>query len=178
MSSKSGSGARLHFFALLLIAVWLPLDTETGFVERVRGAYAIGDAMAPAFAGLVFALAGVLMLIRPMPEDAPRLDRSHLAFLGMLLGLACLGLLLMRWAGPAATAMMNADDYRLLRDTVPWKYIGFATGGFLITTGLVAIIERRLGRNAVLTGVFAVIVIIAIYDLPFDDLLLPPNGDV
>ena len=75
--------------------------------------------------------------------------------------------------------MLFADDeYRLLRDTVPWKYVGFASGGFVIVAGASSVVEGRFSRSAALAGIVAVLLIIALYDLPFDDLLLPPNGDV
>ena len=48
----------------------------------------------------------------------------------------------------------------------------------MIVTGIIAVLERRLSRRGVITGICAVLVLIAVFDLPFDDLMLPPNGDV
>ena len=89
-----------------------------------------------------------------------------------------LGLGLMRWTGPLAAWLLDAGEYRLLRDTVPWKYMGFVTGGTVIVGGLVALMEARASLRAALIGLAAAAALAAAYDLPFGDLLLPPNGDV
>jgi hypothetical protein len=44
--------------------------------------------------------------------------------------------------------------------------------------GSVAQIEGRITLRVLLIACLAVAVLIAIYDLPFDDLMLPPIGDV
>ena len=51
-------------------------------------------------------------------------------------------------------------------------------GGTFIITSFIAFSQHRLTAQAVLIGVLAAVVLILCYDLPFDDLLLPPNGDV
>jgi len=38
--------------------------------------------------------------------------------------------------------------------------------------------ERRIGGAVIVTALAAVLGIIMLFDIPFDDLLLPPNGDV
>jgi len=84
----------------------------------------------------------------------------------------------MRWAGPIAASMVGDGAYRLLRDTAPWKYIGFVLGGGTMTFCIVSFVEQRVTWRAVWVALAAVVGIIALYDLPFDDVLLPPNGDV
>ena len=66
---------------------------------------------------------------------------------------------------------------RQLRDTVPYKYLGYLAGGIVMVGGIVAVVEQRLARSAAAAAVLAVLVHIVLYDLPFDDVLLPPNGD-
>ncbi len=83
----------------------------------------------------------------------------------------------MRFAGPLAAAFTESG-YRPLRDTIPWKYIGFIAGGTCLVAGLKALVEGRVTMRGVVIGLAACLVLIALYDLPFDDLLLPPNGDV
>ena len=39
-------GALVLAFGLFVVFVWAPLDSETGVAERVRGRWAIGDALA------------------------------------------------------------------------------------------------------------------------------------
>ena len=86
--------------------------------------------------------------------------------------------MLMVYTGPIAVALFtDGQEYRLLRNEVPWKYLGFALGGTCVVTGLIALVERKVSLRAAAFGVFCGAVIIAAYDLPFDDLLLPPNGD-
>ena len=92
-------------------------------------------------------------------------------------------LLLMRWGGPLAVSalqIIGADlpEYRLLSATVPYKYIGFALGGFVLVAGLISWIEGRLSWRATLIAFGAVIGLILVYDVPFNSLLLPPNGSL
>ena len=65
-----------------------------------------------------------------------------------------------------------------MRDTAPWKYIGFILGGVVLIAGLIALVEGRVSLRGVVLGLMATFALIVVYDLPFDDLLLPPNGDV
>jgi hypothetical protein len=69
-------------------------------------------------------------------------------------------------------------SYRDLRDTLPWKYIGFLLGSTGLITTCIAAIETRFSWRALLIALVATTALMALYDLPFDDLLLPPNGDV
>ena len=92
-------------------------------------------------------------------------------------------LVIMRYAGPAVVAIANMLqggelEYRLLRDTAPWKYIGFFTGGVLMIGGMISLVEGRFRGRTLVAAILAVVAMIVIYDVPFDDLLLPPNGDV
>ena len=66
----------------------------------------------------------------------------------------------------------------MLRDTIPWKHIGYFIGGVVLIAGLIAQVESRLSVVSVGVAILATIILILIYDFPFDDLLLPPNGDV
>lgn len=171
-------GGLCLIFGCLLLFIWTPLDAETGMVEYFRRRYTIGDGLAPSFAAVVFLVAGALLVFGAKPADAPRLTGADARYLGAVMALGLGGLLIMRYAGPAATWALGAEDYRLLRDTAPWKHIGFALGGTVMVAGLIALVEGRVTRGGVLTALLAVAAIIALYDLPFDDLLLPPNGDV
>ena len=84
----------------------------------------------------------------------------------------------MRWAGPALAGLLTDEGYRPLRDTAPWKYLGFLVGGSGMIAAMISLVEGRISRRAVLIGLVAAVALILVYDLPFDDLLLPPNGDV
>ncbi len=170
--------------AIALVAIWIPADTASGLIERVRRQTIIGDALAPTVAGGFLILGGLMLALfeRAAPSQ-PRPDRTALVFIGKVALILALGFLAMRYLGPLAvwianTATGDTAEYRLLRNTAPWKYLGFAIGGTWIVAGLIALVERRLHPRSVVVAICAVIVLIAIFDLPFDDLLLPPNGDV
>lgn len=167
-------------FAALVAFVWVPLDVETGLVEKVRRRITIGDSLAPTVAAFFIGIGGALLvLFERRAPDQTSLRVANLIFLGRLLATLIIGFVIMRYAGPLAVALFGGEtEYRLLRDTAPWKYIGYFIGGVFIVTGLITQAEGRMTARGILLGVLIVLALIAIYDLPFDDLLLPPNGDV
>lgn len=170
--------------ALITIFVWIPLDTDTGLVEKLRGRFVIGDALAPTIACGFLILGGLLLVLfeRKKPEQEI-ISRSNLSFITRIIGVFVLGVLAMRYTGPILAEIINLFrpepiEYRLLRATAGWKHIGFIVGGVGMVSGIIAVVEGKLTRRALLTSVITVVLIISIFDLPFDDLLLPPNGDV
>lgn len=171
-------------FALLAVLVWIPLDTETGLVEKARRRLVIGDALAPTVACGFLLLGGLLLvLFERDAEDQPQLSLEQLGFIARITGVSVAGFVAMRYAGPALAEAVNLFrteplEYRLLRATPGWKHIGFVLGGVIVVAGMIGIVERRLTPRAFLTAVLAVALLIAVFDLPFEDLLLPPNGDV
>ncbi len=188
MSAKSNSnliiGICFGLFALVLIFVWIPLDTSTGLVEKVRGRSNIGDALAPTIAAF-FLLFGALLLVisERRAKHQPAITRNELTFMLRMMSVIILGILVMRYTGPALVAIVNLFgseplEYRLLRATPGWKHVGFVLGGIVLVSGVISVVERKLTTRAVMTGIFAVIVLILMFDLPFEDLQLPPNGDV
>ncbi|MEO1550654.1 MAG: hypothetical protein AAFR93_09510 [Pseudomonadota bacterium] len=165
-------------FGAGLFLLWIPMDTGSAYLVKQRGQLSLGDALAPGFAASLLALSGLLLLLGPKAADVKRLTTGHLRFLGVVLALVVASLLVMRWAGPLLASILAEEDYRVLRDTAPWKHIGFVAGGSLLVSGLIAVVERGWTWRAAAIGLGAALAIIALYDLPFDDLLLPPNGDV
>ena len=161
--------------ALILAFVWIPLDTDTGLVEKVRRKYVIGDALAPTVAAVVIAIGGVLLLLRP--GDGQSLSPENAIWCAILLGLFTLSLVLMRYAGPLAAAGTESG-YRPLRGSLPWKYIGYLLGGTVMIGGLTTLATRRLSAKDFAIGFVATLLIALAYDLPFDGLILPPNGDI
>ncbi len=174
-------------FAIILF-VWIPLDVETGIIEKVRRQKELGDAFAPFVAALIIGLGGLLLLFEKMPTDSRQTSsdvqstsgKADLTHAGVILCLLTIGLLLMRYVGPLAVALFHdtPTEYRLLRDTAPWKYLGFVAGGLWLIVSFIVLIERRLRMKHLLIAFCVVLLLIALYDLPFDTLLLPPNGDV
>lgn len=181
MRSSAKSDRWLGLFcvglALLVIFVWVPWDSDSGLVEKVRRKWVIGDALGPTVAGIVIAIGGALTLLRPAPE-APGLTRRNLIWIAGLLALCALALGVMRYGGPALASLLTETGYRPLRNTLPWKYLGYLGGGTLMITGLTSIVLGRFRWRDLLVGAVATLLIALAYDLPFEDLLLPPNGDV
>ncbi|MGH1575757.1 hypothetical protein [Planktotalea sp.] len=177
LSASTALGLGCIAFALILAFIWIPLDTETWLVERKRGRYIVGDSLAPTLAAGFILMAGVMLLFeRRSPDYHP--SRHNLVFIGAISIVGVIGILLMRWAGPVASGLLGGEEYRLLRDTAPWKYIGFVLGGGTMVFCIVSFVEQRMTWCALWVALAAVIGIIVLYDLPFDDVLLPPNGDV
>ena len=171
-------------FAAVLIFLWIPFDIETGLTEKQRRRVVIGDALAPTVAGAFLLIGGLgLLVFERNSDDQPVLSASNMRFLIVALGITILAFVVMRYAGPIAVSLYNTLvgtelEYRLLRDTAPWKYIGYISGGTVLAAGLISLVGGRLTWKTIGIGLAAAIVLILIYDVPFDDLLLPPNGDV
>ncbi|WP_052261310.1 hypothetical protein [Ruegeria sp. ANG-S4] len=183
MFTGSTTNRALAIFAIaaaLLIAIgWVPLDTDTGIVEKVRRQVTIGDALAPTLASIFIGVGGLLLFFQGASPADGRLRLANLRYLALLIGLLLLSFAIMRWAGPAAVALFGAgESYAALRTTAPWNVIGYFLGGTILIASLIAMIEGRPSFRAFAIGVVASSLLILLYDLPFDDLLLPPNGDV
>lgn len=162
-------------FGLVLVFVWAPLDTGSGIVETVRRRLIIGDALGPSVAGAIILLGAILVWARPAGGGTfTRLNVLWMIYLG---GLLALSLVVMRYAGPVV-ALATESGYRPLRATPPWNYIGFVIGGTVLIGGLTGLAAKRLSLADFAIGFAAALAIAVLYDLPFDDLILPPNGDV
>lgn len=162
-------------FAAALVFIWVPMDTGTGLVEKVRRKLVLGDALGPTIAGAVIAIGAGLALMRP--GEGHGLARANVAWLVGLFVLFLLSLTLMRYAGPVA-ASFTETGYRPLRATPPWNYIGFLIGGTVLTGGLTGLASRRVSARDFGIGFLAALVVALLYDLPFEDLILPPNADI
>ena len=166
----------LVFFAIaiLVIFVWVPLDVDTGIVDRVRRRLVIGDSLGPTVAGVVLLIGGLLCFVRP--GDDPRiLQTRNIGWIALLLIVFVLCIGIMRYAGPLS---IGAEDYRALRATPPYSYIGYVLGGTAMVATLICVVQRKVTARAIAIGFASSVIIALLYDLPFDDLLLPPNGDV
>ncbi|MBT9385388.1 hypothetical protein KM176_16060 [Pseudooceanicola sp. CBS1P-1] len=168
---------------LVAVLIWIPSDSQTPAVYTYRRQTQIGDAFLPQLAmaavALCAAIHGVLQWRRPKTlESAPPLDGHSLAFLALLAGVMASAMVLMFWAGPLAWALLgDGSGYREVRGDAPWKYIGFLLGGTWMTWGLMAAIEGHFSRRRLVAAFLFTLLLIAVFDLPFDSLLLPPNGD-
>ena len=173
---KVGLGALVA--GCLILFVWIPLDVETGLIEKVRSQVTIGDALAPSLAASVLIFGGLLLIFQSFRTNGiTQLSWNSLKFIILLLALLGLSMAVMRWAGPLSAPLFSGD-YRSLRDTVPWKYIGYFLGGIIMVFGLISMMEGRMRWRTLIISILAVLFLIIVYDLPFENLLLPPNGDL
>ncbi len=171
-------------FGLAALGIWIPWDVDTGMIETFRRQTIIGDAFLPVLAAAAIAICALLQLIavllrRSTPSDAFKsapLSRSDLMLLGIFLAVIAASLLVMFWAGPLLS-FWNENGYRGLRGHIPFKYTGFFLGGTVMLTGLISIIEGRLRPRIPVISALATTFLIVLFDLPFDSILLPPNGD-
>lgn len=180
-----GVAAFVAAFALLTLGVWIPADVESGVVETFRRRVVIGDAMAPTAVAIGMIVIAALLAASAVfghrrEEAAP--DRQSVLFVVRVAAAIAAGLVLMSHTGPLVVDAIDGlgggiGSYRELRDTVPYKYLGYLIGGTVMVGGTIAVVEQGLSRGAALAGIVAAAVLAALYDLPFDDLLLPPNGD-
>jgi len=165
--------------AVLALLIWIPLDIETGLIEKVRRQTSIGDSLLPTLACGFVLVGGLFLLLQDKVPGDNTLASGHLRYLLLLIVILGVAFTVMRWLGPAVVWVFTEDEaYRPLRDTAPWKYLGYVAGGTILVSGLMALGEGRVTLRSVIIGLLATLALIAIYDLPFDDLLLPPNGDV
>ncbi|NNF79066.1 MAG: hypothetical protein HKN05_13645 [Rhizobiales bacterium] len=180
-------------FSLFSLLWWIPGDTETGILVEDRYSIEVGDAMAPTMVAIGILLVSLILIVgalyRPGAQPADdaegqiglSLENTKNMSVAALLIISSLALMI--WCGPLTVSLLQAlgvdvPEYRLLSAAVPYKYIGFATGGFVLVFGLISWIEGKMSWRAAVVATGAVISLIVIYDVPFDSLLLPPNGSL
>lgn len=175
--------------ALITLFVWIPNDIETGVIESFRRRVIIGDAMAPTGVTVAILVVSLFMGLSSIFRIGGRpdlgvagLDRQSFIFLLRLAVSVGLGLVLMIYTGPLVVEFINAlggeiGTYRQLRASFPYKFIGYGVGGFVMVFGVIRVIENRFSMSAAWASIIAVLVLTILYDVPFDNLLLPPNGD-
>lgn len=171
-------GALALLFGCFIIFYWAPFDSDTGLAEKVRGRWSIGDALAPTVAGVVIAATGAFIALGGVMRGAEAtLSARNFAYLAAFLAIVIAGFLTMRHTGPLVAGAFG-EEYRLLRDERPWKYIGFVLGGGGMVFGLMALAEGRVQAKRLALALVIAAGLALMYDLPFEDLIMPPNGDV
>jgi len=186
-----GFGVVVFIGSLLAIFVWFPNDMRSGFfhVNQI-GRSEPGDAFFPTvLAATLCLLSGLqltLSILRGSPKVAAEaqgsLTASNMKFLALFAIISIAGLTIMYALGPLTAWAMRALglidlEYRYLTDTAPYKYLGYVTGGFLMTTALIALTEGRLRRVSIITVLTVIIVAIVIFDKLLTNVLLPPNAE-
>lgn len=173
---------------LLTVFVWIPNDSETRMIETFRRQTTMGDAFLPMVAAAIITICAaihfVLTLMRNDLHDTERpvFDRYSAAFMLQLITIIAVSLALMYWTGPLMVKLFAQSEaveisYRQMRSTYPYKVAGFVFGGFTLVFAVTCLIEGRLKWWRVVSSLLVVAVLLMIFDLPFDNIILPPNGD-
>ena len=187
----TGFGAALFVLALLALLVWFPNDITGGFVEtNFVGKIEPGDAFFPVLlAGTILVLSGFHFLramfsrgARDSAARSGRLTRENLRFLVLFHIIVIAGLAVMYWLGPLTVSLANLAgitdlSYRQLVDTVPYKYVGYVAGGFLMTASLITWTEGGLQRRSLFTVLAVIAASILVFDVLLNNVQLPPNAD-
>ncbi|WP_424987017.1 hypothetical protein [Microbulbifer sp. S227A] len=166
--------------SLILLLVWIRLDIETGLIDEWRRTIRIGDALLPTI-GAIGVLGSALWIglsAYLWPDNEAGAEFSA-PLLVLVLGIQLVSFVLMLWVGPVLIALF-ADEgvtYRLKLDSVPWKYTGFLAGGTFMIFALKSLLERSFTLRSLGIAFLATAVMAFLYDVPFDNMLLPPNGD-
>lgn len=183
---ETGIGLVGLLFAAFALFAWFPADIKGGITDTTPGGKTVpGDAFFPVmltgFIGLMAAIQLVLGLLRPTPaplEDYPRLTVANLRFLAGLAAILCTSLALMWWAGPLVLWLTDESrGYRQLLDTVPYKYAGFVSGGFVLGVSLITWAEGHFRVRSVLVTAALIAVLILVFDVALTNVQLPPNAD-
>ncbi|MGP6088920.1 hypothetical protein [Antarctobacter jejuensis] len=167
-------------FALAALVVWVPMDVDTGVIDVWRRSVRIGDAMLPVFAAAGVLISAAAIGLRTLlcgSGDTPGvIDLRFLLWLAVVMAVS-LGL--MMTSGPVLAWIVSGGEtpYRFLLAQAPWKYLGFLPGVTVLTYGLMALAAHRPTWRLAALAFVATLIIALLYDLPFDTLLLPPNGD-
>lgn len=178
MNQDTVLGLLAVILGVVIVFWWAPLDSDTGLAEKVRGRWSVGDALAPTVSGVVIAASGVFIALGGLLRGAEAtISLKNFTYLAIFLAIVAAGFLIMRYSGPSIADLFGVE-YRPLRDERPWKYIGFVLGGGAMIFGLISLAEGRIAAKRLALGLAIAAALALVYDLPFEDLLLPPNGDV
>lgn len=169
----------------IVLFVWIPADVETGLIEKVRSQVSIGDSLAPSLAACIVILAGLILTAQSLiGRGEVNLTINNIKYLALLAISITISLNLIYWSGSFIVeiaqmlGLLEEDlNYRALRDTIPWKFTGYILGGVFMVCSLISFMEHKLSYKAIFIAIVAVLVLIVIYDVPFDNIVLPPNGD-
>lgn len=169
--------------SLVVLLVWAPGDSETPAVYSHRRQTFIGDAFLPMLASAMIAISALchiaVCLARPERKEGESRSPGGVLFQIKILGCVAAGFLIMFWLGPALVAAFASDGltYRELRASYPWKVTGFLAGGAFMAGALISLVSKNWSARNFLLGLLASAALVALFDLPFSNIMLPPNGD-
>jgi hypothetical protein len=176
-----GAGAIAVALALWLIII--PAGAPGEMIEVVRRRARIGDAAMPALAALFIAFGGLVLVFERGGTPILRAVPVWPALFAAVIAVASLAFLHVGDGIVAVARMVWPDlsDFRSLRMTLPWAWVPFIIGGALLIAPLVIASERlpaRRGLAAFGFGAAVALAVAAFLTLPFEDVLIPPQGDL
>ncbi|MGC6536945.1 MAG: hypothetical protein ACON44_06280 [Candidatus Puniceispirillaceae bacterium] len=176
-------GVAILAFALVTLFVWIPFDIDTGLVEKVRRRNVIGDSLGPSVAVILIAASAIALMRSSKNSPAMANHKTWFRIFGFYVVLFAIALVVMRFTGPLFVSLFNEFvatelTYRNLRNIWPLKYVGYVSGGTLLLCALSHFMDQSLSRKRAVLFLAISCAIALFFDLPFEDILLPPNGDV
>ena len=183
-----GFGAVVLLAALLSLFVWFPNDIKGDFITFTPGSNPEpGDAFFPIILASLLLILGAGQFLfaafgrRPQTPSG-RLTSDNLRFLLVSYTIIFAGLSIIYWLGPLIVESARhlgaiEQTYRQLTDTVPYKYLGYVIGGFLMTAGLIALAEGTIRLRALVAVAMVLGLLIIVLDVLLYNIQLPPNAD-
>lgn len=176
-------GAAAVAVALLLWLVVIPAGAPGELIEVVRRRARIGDAAMPALAALFIALGGGVLVFE---RGGPPILRTVPVWPTLFAAVVAAASLAFLYVGDALVALMrnvrpDLAEFRSLRTTLPWAWAPFVIGGAIVVAPLVIASEGLHVRRwlaAFAYGAVVALAIAAFLTLPFEDVLIPPQGDL
>jgi hypothetical protein len=93
-------GACSVVFAAFVLFVWIPLDTDTGLIEKVRRQVIIGDSLAPSVAAVFILIGGLALAVFERGTGEPAaFNAKEFRFIGQVVGVIAVSFVIMRFAG-------------------------------------------------------------------------------
>ena len=187
-----GFGIVLCLFAILALFVWFPRDIIGSFIETNQvGKVGPGDAFFPVLLASAILGLSIVHLVatlwqRRSGDDTAitigKLSSANIWFLVRFHLIVLAALFIMYVLGPLVVSAINAVfgselKYKALVDTIPYKYIGYAVGGCLLTLPLIAWAEGSLRIRSIVIVLATIIASILIFDVLLSNVQLPPNAD-
>lgn len=169
--------------AIVAVTVWFPYDIAGSFMETtLTGRVQPGDAFYPTVLAVLLGLLGLIQMFSGLRKAGNRgatgLTLENLHYLLVLCALLGISALLCYGLAPWLAETLNGGRaYRLLRDTAPWKFLGFGLAAPALIWPMVVLSERRVSlRGAIFVAVFVTILLV-VFGMALPDTFLPPNAE-
>ncbi len=178
------TGLALALMGLILQFYLIDAFSNGEGVEFKRGRAFIGDAYFPRLIAIALILFGLCLAASSLRRRQDALRPSGLFAPASFLALGLLGLALgAAWVVtylivPTIVEVLISTDPRALYLQTPWRQLPFVLGAFFVPLILISAAERKVRIRTLIISLLFPAILGAIYTVPFDDLFLPPVGDL